>query len=176
MKTTLVLVTMLLASTFILCGSAIAGEPIPAGDYECRESKEYKFKPCAVQNINDEFILTTTGSLFAFTAVLTEDDGYISMDASTTDERRFGCYSCSPECAADQANCGCNEVPPEASSECMKTPMIGVVRKAGAKWKGTLTARMYSVAYGDVEGAWLPVGVENELQSFEFTIRKAKKK
>jgi hypothetical protein len=146
--------------------------PLPPGEYLCRVSSEYKNKPCTVELKDGKLLLVAKeGGLFGFEGTVTKQDPFILVTAHHTDRRPFGCYSCAERCAKP-GSCMCDEVPPEASSECLAQPLYIVLRSTGRDtWSGSVVVRNYSNTYAEGGGV---NGVQHEPWVIEVTLKKKK--
>jgi hypothetical protein len=148
------------------------GPPLPPGEYLCRVSSEYKDKPCTVEQKDGKLTLVAKqGGLFGFEGTLQKQESFILVNAHHTDKRPFGCYSCAERCA-QPGSCMCDEVPPEASQECLAQPLHIVLKPNGRNtWSGWVVVQNYSTTYGE-EKAQGPF--KREPWVIEVTVKKKK--
>jgi hypothetical protein len=158
---------------------AAAGPLPPAGDYECRIDKGYKYRPCTV----DEAGITQLQFDGGFVGVkgrlgpINDSKSKVFFEGTLTDARPFGCFSCNAKCSEPGATCGCSEIPPAGSAQCLAQPMNAALKKKGRTWSGTLPQQVYSVVYEPLKKGQRPmdravIGFTYEIHLHKFDIRK----
>ncbi len=122
---------------------------IKAGEYECKISREYRFRPCTVTiDEHGRSILTIPMALLAIEGVLTDVGKATRFDGIMTRERPFGCFSCQERCSVDPSSCACKELPRAHSADCLMQPIRFTFKKKDGQWRGRIEHHLY---YGDVD-------------------------
>jgi len=122
---------------------------IAPGTYECKISREYRFRPCTVAlDEHGRSILSIPQALVGLEGVLTDEGATTHFDGIKTRERPFGCFSCQERCSIDPASCGCRELPREASAACLMEPVRFSFRKKDGQWRGRIEYHLYD---GDLD-------------------------
>ena len=131
----------------------------------------------------EELKLTIPDGLIAVEGTLSRVDGHkksVYFEGKLREGRPFGCYQCAPKCSQPGVKCGCSEIPPEGSKQCMEQPMNALLRKNGKQWEGRLPQRVYSVVYEELKPGQAPpdravIGFSYEMHAHRFIIRKKKR-
>ena len=145
----------------------IRASRIKAGEYECKISREYRFRPCTVTvDEHGRSILTIPMALLAIEGVLTDVGTATRFDGITTRERPFGCFSCQERCSVEPNSCACKELPREHSAECLLQPIRFTFKKKVGQWRGRIEHHLY---YGDVDEQGNPV---YETNRYVFVMRR----
>ena len=151
--------------------------PIAPGEYECRISKGYKFRPCQVVATGGGATLTIpdVGHLIVLTGPLYAVDDAPKQafwEAHLAGERPWPCYRCQPRCSDQPGSCHCKELPAEGSAECREQAVRIVLQRKGRSWSGLVPVRMYWSKI-DPESKTV-VGWEFTIQTFRMTLRPAR--
>ena len=153
MKLKMIVMALILAPM-----AAFAAGPVPAGDYQCKISKEYKFRPCKVVDDGNASKLVFSGGLFGISATIrAAGKGWIHLEGAMTDKRGYPCTSCQEKCSKNPGSCGCTETPAEGTKECQAQTLGALLKKKGKSWKGVLPYKSYraEVKNGKPTGKWL---------------------
>ncbi len=122
---------------------------IRPGTYQCKISREYRFRPCTVElDEHGRSILTIPQALIGIQGVLTDVGSATQFDGIKTRDRPFGCYGCQERCSIDPTSCACKENPPVAIAECLMTPVRFKFKKKDGKWRGRIEHHHY---YGQLD-------------------------
>lgn len=124
------------------------GDPRPSklapGNYMCRVDAMYKLRPCTVARDERGFTwLEMPDGLLGLKGVVYDDGGALVFDGTTAEERPFGCFSCQERCTTDPSSCGCTELMPDASRECLAQPIVARLTKQGSSWVGNVKYKTY---------------------------------
>ncbi len=140
---------------------------IKPGEYECKISRGYRFRPCTVAiDEHGRSILTVPKALMAIEGVLTDEGKVTHFDGIMTRERPFGCFSCQERCTIDPSSCYCKEMPPEHSQDCLMQPIRFKIRRKDGQWRGRIEHHLY---YGDEDAEGKPV---YETDHYVFVMRR----
>lgn len=127
----------------VLDGAARPAKLAP-GNYVCRVDAMYKLRPCTVTRDERGFTwLEAPDGLLGLKGVLYDDGGALVFDGTTAEERPFGCFSCQERCTTDPSSCGCTELMPDASRECLAQPVVVRLTKQGSSWVGNVKYKTY---------------------------------
>ena len=162
----------------LLPTAAWAGKmPIAPGEYECRISRGYKFRPCQVVATESGATLTIpdVGHLIVLTGPLYAVDDRPKQafwEAHLAGERPWPCYRCQPSCSVEGSSCVCKEVPLRGSSECREQAVRVVLERKGRSWSGHVAVRMY---WSKLDPTTRKVdGWEFTIDTFLMTLRPAR--
>jgi hypothetical protein len=148
---------------------------IKPGRYQCRVSREYKLRGCAVSVApsGHTMLEVEQGNLLGMKGVLWDQGRTVRFEGWLTEDEPFGCASCQEDCFVHPGSCACNPLPPEAIRECMKQPLrIGF--GGDNRFSGELDYAVYYNQYVGEGAARRPEGYEAKRERFEVLLVPAK--
>ncbi|MFT7622965.1 MAG: hypothetical protein ACI9WU_002140 [Myxococcota bacterium] len=173
------LLTSILAPILMVSLASAKRPALPkVGEYSCRVSKEYKFRPCTIhQSRGGGLMITIPDGLVQLKGHLHAVEGGMFLEGNLHGQRAFGCHPCNEECSKPGAKCGCDPIPEAGAKACLEQPLSVILRKGKRGWSGVLPQRMYEVIYeklkpGQKPGDRAVVGYTYTIDLFSIDIRK----